>query len=225
MASPSSRVSKKNKFKDAISTVGAIHSASSFHSQAEQLTSQWSRSLLDQAEELYKQSYKARDLEKAIDITKAIPKTSSVAENAERMTKKWRAEWNRNETYFQEADDALRQGKAKEAIDKTNQIRLLGQEVKQDTSYWQNKMKPIIGRAKGLIAASTVRPVSLPLSPQPLRSYQSAPIQTYRPRSIPPRQSAPIQTYRPRSIPPRQFVPTRPRQPQKPQSAWTEKVL
>lgn len=231
-------LAKKKNFKAAIATVSAIHSDSGLHSLAEQLTNQWSKNLLNQAEGLYKQSYNSTTLEKAIDITKAIPKTSSVAQNVGETIKKWRTEWNQNETYLQEAENALKQGKAQEAIDKTNRVRLLGQDVKQDTPYWQNKMKPIIVRAKGFIAASAMTAPLPPSNPtlrlpqasivqphqsQPLQIHQSAPTQTYRPWSIQPRR-VPTQTYRPRSIQPRR-APTQPLKPQKSPSAWTTKVL
>lgn len=150
-------LAQENNFKDAISEVSKIHPDSSFFQSAQQLSDQWSPYLIKQAEELYKQSDKFQGLENAIGITKAIPKTSSVAKNAEEMTENWRTEWSNNENYLQAAQNALKQDQWQEAIDKTNKVRLLGQKVKQDTPYWQNKMKPIIEKAEKLIAASKIQ--------------------------------------------------------------------
>ena len=150
-------LAQEKNFKDALFEVSKIQPDSSSFQAAQPLIIQWSLNLFKQAEELYKQSYKAQSLENAIGMTKAIPKTSSVAKNAEERTNNWRTEWNNNENYLQAAQSALKQDKWQEAIDETNKVRLLGQQVKQDTPYWQNKMKPTIEMAQKLIAASKIQ--------------------------------------------------------------------
>lgn len=102
-------LAQENNFKDAISEASKIQPESSVFQAAQQLIDQWSLNLVKQAEELYKQSYKFQDLENAIGITKAIPKTGSVAKNAEKITENWRIEWNNNENYLQAAQNALKQ--------------------------------------------------------------------------------------------------------------------
>ena len=166
---------KKNSFKDAIAAANKIQSNSSFHQEAQPLISQWSLDLLKQAEGRYKESYTSKDLENAIDITKAIPKTSSVAKDAEEAIGKWRTEWNNNENSLKEAQNALKEGNWQKAIDKANKVRLLGQKVEENTLYWQNKMKPLLKKADELIAASNKpRPVPIP------RITQFQPIQPRR---------------------------------------------
>ena len=103
----------------------------------------------------------------AIDITTAIPKTSSVAKKVEEAIGKWRTEWNNNETYLKEAQNALNEKKWRQAIDKANKVRLLGQEVKRTTPYWQNKMKLIIERAEKPIAPINNPPPPNPPPPNP----------------------------------------------------------
>jgi hypothetical protein len=144
----------KNNLKDAIAQASGIRSDSNFHPEAQQLISQWSETLLEQAEGKYLQSDNSADLEEAIKVTRAIPQTSSLAQKVEATIIKWRTEWNKNETYLQEAQKALDEGQWWEAIEKANQVKLLGQEVKQETSYWQNKIRPITARANELRAAS-----------------------------------------------------------------------
>ncbi|MBV9387779.1 MAG: protein kinase [Chroococcidiopsidaceae cyanobacterium CP_BM_ER_R8_30] len=150
-------LAKKNNFKDAIADASKIHPGSTFQEQAQQLISQSSLSLIKQAQERYKQSYNSKDLQNAIALTKAIPKTSSLAISVKKMRERWRTEWNNNQNYLQAAQDALKQGKWQEAIDKTNKVRLLGQGVKQDTPYWQHQIRPIIQMAQKYIAASKIR--------------------------------------------------------------------
>jgi hypothetical protein len=189
-------LAQENNFKDAIYEANRIQPDSNFFQPAQQLINQWYPNLVKQAEELYKQSYNSKDLENAIGITKAIPKTSSVAKNAEKMTENWRIEWNNNEKYLQAAQNALKQDKWQEAIDTTNKVRLLGQKVKQDTPYWQNKMKPIIEMAQKHIAASKIQgsgtnnavPLKLPPPYNPPPQEVPSPV-PYLPR--PPVQSHP----------------------------------
>jgi len=170
----SKELASNNNFKDAIFNASKIQQNSKFYSLAQHLIDEWSWNLVKQAEERYKQSYNYTDLENAIDITKAIPKTSSVAKSAEEMSDKWRTEWNNNETYLNAAKNALRQGKWQEAINTTNK-------VKQDTPYWQNKMKLIIEIAQKAIADSD-NPVEpeLPLPHNPPAQPFHPQFHTYR---------------------------------------------
>ncbi|MBV9386099.1 MAG: hypothetical protein JOZ78_06695, partial [Chroococcidiopsidaceae cyanobacterium CP_BM_ER_R8_30] len=195
---------QENNLKNAIYEVSKIQPDSSYFWSAQQLINQWSLNLIKQAEEVYKQSSNSKGLENAIGITKAIPKTSSVTKNAEKMTENWRIEWNKNENYLQASQNALKQDKWQEAIDKTNKVRLLGQKVKQNTPYWQNKIKPIIEMAQKHIAGAktpesrTNNPPAL-LPPQPIPSqvpYQSRPTVLYQaqqPVPYRPRLSVPYQ--------------------------------
>lgn len=146
-------LANKNNFKDAIAVANKIP-ASQNRSSAAPLINRWSNILLKQAEAQYKEAHDFQEMKNAIDITTAIPKTSSVAKNAEEMRQKWQAEWHKNETYLEEAQNASMKGKWQEAIAQVNQIRILGQEVKQDTLYWLNNIKPIIEGAEKRVAAS-----------------------------------------------------------------------
>ncbi len=143
----------KSNFKDAIAQASKVQPGSSFRQSAQQLTGLWSENLLKQAEGLYQQAYNSKDLDNAINRTKVIRQTSSIAQKAGETTLKWRTEWNKNETYLQSAQTALDQGNWWKATDQVNKARLLGQEVKQNTPYWQNKVKPIIRRAEELRVA------------------------------------------------------------------------
>ncbi len=199
-------LANKNNFKDAIAEASKIQPNGSFSQSAARLINQCSENLLKQAEERYKQSYNSKDLENAIDITKAIPRTS-VAKNAEETSKKWRIEWNSNENYLKSAQNAVNERKGQEAIDTANKVRLLGQEVKRETPYWQIKMKPIIEPAEKLIATPPDTP---PDSPP---SYSS-------PRYHAPRYNSPSYSS-PRYHAPRYNSP----HPQTNQSGWTMKKL
>lgn len=145
----------KNNLKDAIAQANGVQSNSDFHPEAQRLINQWSETLLKQAEGQYMQSVSSKDLEQAISITRAIPQNSSLAPKVESAVTKWRTEWNKNETYLQSAQNALAKGEWGEAIEKANQVKLLGQEVNQETPYWQNKISSIIERAGELRAASS----------------------------------------------------------------------
>ena len=150
------RLAENKNFKDAIATAVQIQSSSSFLPEAQGLINQWSENLLKHAEVLYKQSYNpynSQTLENAINITKDIPQTSSVAKNANEAAQKWRTEWDNNENFVQAAYKALKEEKWQQALDEANKVRLLGQEVKQDTPYWKNELKPIIEQAQERIAA------------------------------------------------------------------------
>lgn len=168
----------KSNFKEAIAQASKIQPGSSFHQEAQQLTGLWSENLLRQAEGLYQQAYSSKDLDKAINITKVIPQTSSVAQKAKETTLKWRTEWNKNGTYLREAQTALDQGNWWKAIDQANKVRLLGLEVKRNTPYWENKMKPIIETAERRIAPSD--------------SQESVTIQQSAPRRATTQQSTPL---------------------------------
>jgi len=188
-------LAKNHSFKDAIATANKIQPDSSFRASAQLLISQWSVNLFKQAEARYKQSYNSKDLKNTIAITQAIPKTS-VTKNLEKAVEKWRTEWNNNENYLHAAQNALKQGKWQEAIDKTHQVRLLGQEVKQDTPYWLHQMKPIIEIAqKHIVASKNYKsvtndaakpespPTNLPPAPSPPVWSQPKPPVWSQPRS------------------------------------------
>lgn len=193
-------LAKKNNFKDAISEASKIQLDSSYRPVAQQMIDEWYLKFVKQVEERYKQSYNLRDIENVIDITKAMPKTS-VAKSAEEMSKKWQTEWNSNENYLKAAHNALEQGKWQEAIDETNKVRLFEQEVKQNTTYWQNKMKPIIETAQKRIAASVIsgsrtnnaiqpevppsQPISSPVPYLSRRPLQTKPSQSPRSKLLP----------------------------------------
>jgi hypothetical protein len=147
-------LAKQNNFKDAIALANKIPASQNFRSSAAPLIDRWSNILLKQAEARYKEAHDFQELKNAIDITTAIPKTSSVAKNAEEMRQKWQTEWHKNETHLKEAEKASMKGNWREAIARVNQIRILGQEVKQDNLYWQNNLKPIIEGAEKRVAAS-----------------------------------------------------------------------
>ncbi len=188
-------LAKKNNFKDAIATANKIPASQNFRSSAVPLIDRWSRNLLKQAEARYKEAHDFQEMKNAIDITTAIPKTSSVAKNAEEMRQKWQTEWHKNETYLEEALNASDKGNWREAIERVNQIRILGQEVKQDNLYWQNNLKPIIEGAEKRVVASnnsakpkpTLRPRRYQPPKQTVRRYQP-PKQTVR-RYQPPKQT------------------------------------
>ena len=176
-------LANKNNFKDAIAEASKIQPESSFRQPAQQLIQQSSKKVLEQAEGRYKQSYSYKDLENAVDITKAIPKTS-VNKNAEQTIKKWQTEWKNNENYLNSAQNALKEKKGQQAINTANKIRLFGQEVKRSSPYWQIKMKPIIEPAEKLIAAPPDNsPLNIPpsYSPPHYRKHYNTP------RYIPPR--------------------------------------
>ncbi|MBV9390226.1 MAG: protein kinase [Chroococcidiopsidaceae cyanobacterium CP_BM_ER_R8_30] len=190
---------QKNDFKDAISEANRIRPDSSLHPSAQQLINNWSLNIVKQAQEQYRQVLNSRDVEHAIDMTKAIPQTSSVAKSAKEISEKWRTEWNNNENYLKAAQEALKQGKWHKAIDDTNKVRLLGQKVKQDTPYWQKKVKPILDMVQKHIAGAktpesrTNNPPALP-PPQPIPSqvpYQSRPTVLYQPQQPVPYQPKP----------------------------------
>jgi serine/threonine protein kinase len=204
---------KKNNFKDAIAEASKIQPDSSLSQSAQQLINQYSGNLLKQAESLYIQSYNSKELENAIELTKAIPKTSSVAKNAFEMSTKWRTEWNNNENYLKAAQNALKQQKSQEAIDTANKVRLLGQEVKPNTPYWQNKIKPIIETAQKSIAAPRY-------NPPPDNPPHYNPPHYNPPRYNPPHYNPP------RYNPPRYNPPTyNPPHPPTKQPSWTKKQL
>ena len=192
-------LAKKHNFKEAISEASKIQLGTS-RPLAQQLSDQWSMNLIKQSEELYEQSSNSKELENVLALIKAIPQTSSVAKSADEMSQKWRTEWNKNEHYLQAANDALKQGKWQEAIDKTHQVRLIGQEVKQNTPYWQNKMKPIIEMAQKRIASGKIwgsitnnvqpelpppQPISAPVPYISRRPVQTKPIQSPRSKLLP----------------------------------------
>ena len=182
-------LANKNNFKDAIAGASKIQPESSFRQPAQQLIQQSSKKVLEQAEGRYKQSYSYKDLENAVDITKAIPETS-VNKNAEPTIKKWQTEWKNNENYLKSAQNALKEKKGQQAINTANKVRLLGQEVKRNTPYWQIKIKPIIEPAEKLITAPTDNsPPDIPPSYNPPRYNNSSPYNSTRyhaPRYNPP---------------------------------------
>ncbi|KJH71953.1 hypothetical protein [Aliterella atlantica] len=147
-------LAKKNNFQAAIATVNKIQAGSNLRTSAAHLSDRWSENLLKQAQERYKQAHDFQEFKNALDLTTAIPKTSPVAKNAEEMRQKWNTEWRKNETYLEEAQNALLEGKLRQAIDRANQVRILGQEVKRDNLYWQNNLKPIIEEAEQRLAGN-----------------------------------------------------------------------
>jgi hypothetical protein len=204
-------LAKNHSFEGAIATANKIQPDSSFRASALQLISQWSLNLFKQAETQYKQSYNSKELKNAIAITQAIPETS-VTKNLKEAVEKWRTEWNNNENYLHAAQNALKQGKWQEAIDKTHQVRLLGQEVKQGTPYWLHQMKPIIEIAQKHITASknyksvtnyVAKPESPPTNlrpaPSPPQLPQLRPPVWSQPRSLVPPQPKPPVRSQPRS--------------------------
>ena len=164
-------LAKKNNLKDAIAVANKIPASQHFRSSAAPLIDRWSNILLKQAEAQYKEAHDFQELKNAIDITTAIPKTSSVAKNAEEMRQKWQTEWDKNETYLKAAEKASMKGNWREAIARVNQIRILGQAVKQDNLYWQNNLKPIIEEAEKHIVASKN-------SAKPKRTFSNQPKRT-----------------------------------------------
>ncbi len=147
-------LAKTSNFKDAIAIANKIQADQSLRASAAHLIAQWSENILKQAEARYKEAHDLQELRNVIDITTAIPKTSSVAKKAEEMKQKWQTEWHKNETYLQAAQNASLKGNWREAIDQVNQIRILGQEVKRDNLYWQNNLKPIIEEAEQRLAGT-----------------------------------------------------------------------
>ena len=200
-------LAKQNNFKDAIAVANKIPASQNFHSSAAPLIDRWSNILLKQAEAQYKEAHDFQEMKNAIDITTAIPKTSSVAKNAEEMRQKWQTEWHKNETYLQEAQNASMKGNWQEAIERVNQIRILGQEVKQDNLYWQNNIKPIVeGAEKPVIASNNsakpkpyIRSVRSQTPKRIVRSQPPKRITRYQPpkrivRSQTPKRTARYQT-------------------------------
>lgn len=218
-------LAQNNNIKDAIAKLTIIASNSSFYQEAQHLISQWSEKLFTQAQELYLKSYNSQGFENAINMIKAIPKTSSVAKNAHETIQKWQTEWKNNENYLLLAQNALNESKWAEAINQANHVRLLRQPVKQDTHYWQTKMKPIIEKAEEQITASknTPKPTILPQAdrsdstPRPVKSKSLPRVVRYKSLSKPVRTKSLPRVVRSKSTPKSVWIKSRQKtQPQSP---------
>lgn len=132
------QLAESGRFKDAIVAVGQVSAASPDYGQAQTLISQWSERILKLAtDHLNRQG----DLNAAIQIAQAIPRSSPIYQKAQDQIVKWRSDWANYQKLLEAAKQAQSEGKWQIAL---NQARKLPSAI----PYWQQQARPIVDKAQ-----------------------------------------------------------------------------
>ncbi len=134
-----------DKLPEALVEVGSIEAGSPVYESAQQLSRQWSARLLAVAAQQYQQG----QFDQAIAMAQKLPAESLVQAQATRQIDQWRQEWRANETRLSAAQQALDAGNWQIALNEAEQV--------SETPFWQEKVGPIVKRARSKIEQSSVR--------------------------------------------------------------------
>ncbi|MBD3882081.1 serine/threonine protein kinase [Phormidium tenue FACHB-886] len=135
------QMAQQSRFREAIVTASQISLSHAAYQQAQPLLAQWAKSILKRATD----RYQGGKLDEAVAIASAIPQTSSIYFEAQAAIKKWNQEWKTNDTYFKAIQKSLKEGRWES---------VLAEAKKLTTTYWQQKVKPIVQQANTKIAAA-----------------------------------------------------------------------
>ncbi len=144
-------------FKAAIAEASKIPQAGAYHQEAQQLVNQWSETVL----EIAKNEYESGKLNEAIAIANAIPATSRIYPQTQAAIKHWQGEWKENTSYLKAAQTALNEGKWQNVLSFGHKVT--------DTPYWNQRLEPIIQKAKSKVAESKTA-----VTNQPIQSAQQS---------------------------------------------------
>lgn len=159
----SQQLAEGGRFKDAIVAVGQVSAASPDYGEAQTLISQWSERILKLAtDHLSRQG----DLDAAIQIAQAIPRSSPIYQKAQDQIVKWRSDWASYQKLLEAAKQAQSEGKWQIAL---NQARKLPSTI----PYWQQQAKPIVDKAQRELNKPAPAPAPVPRSVEVPAVYQA----------------------------------------------------
>lgn len=124
----------KGRFAQAIATVSRIPQ-SDFYQTAQQLNLKWSNRVLEIAEEFYWKA-QARP-EEAIKIASAVPESSPVYDQAQKIIKQWQQEWDKNTELWQAAHKSLDANQFASAMNQAERITT-------DHAVWEKRRESTI---------------------------------------------------------------------------------
>jgi serine/threonine protein kinase len=129
------------EYAQAIQEAVKVPADSAVGQEAETLISDWSDALIQQATTMYQEEGR---LEEAIALLQVVPDSTPLSRIRQETIQKWQTEWERNETTFAEAEQALDLGDWYGARTTANALT---------TSYWQNQAADLRATADAQIAA------------------------------------------------------------------------
>ncbi|WP_019500232.1 protein kinase domain-containing protein [Pseudanabaena sp. PCC 6802] len=130
----------EQKFDLALARIAQIPAHSSSYAESQQLVRQWSVKAIALAAPRFQNG----DLNGAIALLNAIPKTSPGYAKAQTAIANWKKEWQTAELNFKAAQSALKNNNPQAVLDATNKIPKI--------AFWQKKAKPIADDANARLA-------------------------------------------------------------------------
>lgn len=109
-------------FRQAILLVSGISDQDPLHNESRRLIEQWSRSILDLGET----DFQAGDLESAIKIAGAIPRTVHTHSLAQERIERWQSIWDRAEKLYQQTEDEISQRQWSVAMNTAKSLLTVG---------------------------------------------------------------------------------------------------
>jgi eukaryotic-like serine/threonine-protein kinase len=143
----------EQKFDVALARIAQILANSPSYLESQQLIKQWS----EQAIALAATKFQNGDLNSAIALLNAIPKTSPSYSKAQTAITNWKKEWQTAELNFNAAQSALKNNNPQAAINVASKIPKI--------AFWQNKVKPIVDDAVTRLAKINQPAIVEPSSP------------------------------------------------------------
>ncbi|GAA6619790.1 serine/threonine protein kinase [Scytonema sp. NUACC26] len=148
------QLAAENKLAQAIAAASTIPKNSPVSSKAQELSQQWSNSIMTTATDLFQNG----KLDAAIAQIQEIPKTSSAYQKAQAAIVQWRKDWKVSETQFNAAKTALDEEKWQVAIDESHKI--------PNITFWKDKIKPVIQEAHSQIVKAEAEKIKAQQNPQ-----------------------------------------------------------